>query len=163
MVFSRLKRQCENWFPARTTKNDAITTFLRLCLFPRSIFSALDAQYCARMVQLIHELRIPNFRYSIYPSFYPSFNIHLFFSTLLCYDRVFTDISYIVASLTENEASRYGRFLCGMLSTVMRWHSDPDIYEKECGDFPGFITVVRSGTKNPDGTRRGDLEPRNRK
>lgn len=62
-VFGRLRHQCENWFPARTTKNDAITTFLRLCLFPRSVFSALDAQYCARMVQLIHELRIPNFRY----------------------------------------------------------------------------------------------------
>lgn len=61
-VFGRLRHQCENWFPARTTKNDAITTFLRLCLFPRSVFSALDAQYCARMVQLIHELRIPNFR-----------------------------------------------------------------------------------------------------
>ena len=61
-VFSRLQRQCQNWFPARTTKNDAITTFLRLCLFPRCIFSPLDATYCARMVQLIHELRIPNFR-----------------------------------------------------------------------------------------------------
>ena len=62
-VFSRLQRQCQNWFPARTTKNDAITTFLRLCLFPRCIFSPLDATYCARMVQLIHELRIPNFRW----------------------------------------------------------------------------------------------------
>merc|ERR1711892_213448 len=135
-VFSRLQRQCENWFPARTTKNDAITTFLRLCMFPRSIFSALDATYCARIVQLIHELRIPNF------------------STLLCYDRVFTDISTIVPSLTENEASRYGRFLSGMLTTVMRWHSDPGIYEEECGDFPGFVTVVRSGTKNADGSTK---------
>jgi len=69
------------------------------------------------------------------------------FSTLLCYDRVFTDISYIAASLTENEASRFGRFLCGMLSTIMRWHSDPEYYEKECGDFPGFITVVRTHNK----------------
>ena len=75
-------------------------------------------------------------------------------STLLCYDRVFTDISYIVASLTENEASRFGRFLFGMLQTIMRWHSDPEIYEKECGDFPGFVTVVRSGAKNSDGTNK---------
>jgi THO complex subunit 2 len=60
---------------------------------------------------------------------------------------VFTDISYIAASLTENEASRFGRFLCGMLSTIMRWHSDPEYYEKECGDFPGFITVVRTHNK----------------
>ena len=72
----------------------------------------------------------------------------------MCYDRVFTDISYIVASLTENEASRFGRFLFGMLQTIMRWHSDPEIYEKECGDFPGFVTVVRSGAKNSDGTNK---------
>ena len=80
--------------------------------------------------------------------------LDVYFSTLLCYDRVFTDISYIVASLTENEASRFGRFLCGMLSTVMRWHSDPDIYDKECGDFPGFITVVRSTAKSTEGGTR---------
>ena len=66
----------------------------------------------------------------------------IIFSTLLCYDRVFTDISYIVAALTENEASRFGRFLCGMLSTIMRWHSDPEIYEKECGDFPGMLQLL---------------------
>ena len=36
----------------------------------------------------------------------------------------------------------------------MRWHSDPDIYEKECGDFPGFVTVVRSGSKNADGSTK---------
>ena len=41
-----------------------------------------------------------------------------------------------------------------MLSTIMRWHSDPEIYEKECGDFPGFVTVVRSGAKNSDGTNK---------
>jgi len=113
-------------------------------LFPRCIFSALDAQYCARMVQLIHELRVPNF------------------STLLCYDRVFTDISYIAASLTENEASRFGRFLCGMLSTIMRWHSDPEYYEKECGDFPGFITVVRTHNKaNEPSSRANQLDYEN--
>ena len=41
-----------------------------------------------------------------------------------------------------------------MLQTIMRWHSDPEIYEKECGDFPGFVTVVRSGAKNSDGTNK---------
>ena len=41
-----------------------------------------------------------------------------------------------------------------MLTTVMRWHSDPGIYEEECGDFPGFVTVVRSGTKNADGSTK---------
>ncbi|KAL7979484.1 hypothetical protein Chor_004642 [Crotalus horridus] len=59
-------------------------------------------------------------------------------------DMVFSDIIYTVASCTENEASRYGRFLCCMLDTVTQWHSDKSIYEKECGNYPGFITVLRS-------------------
>lgn len=44
--------------------------------------------------------------------------------------QVFQDITYTVASCSENEASRYGRFLCAMLETVSRWHSDKALYEK---------------------------------
>lgn len=44
--------------------------------------------------------------------------------------QVFSDIIYTVASCTENESRRYGRFLCCMLETVTRWHSDKAIYEK---------------------------------
>lgn len=44
--------------------------------------------------------------------------------------QVFSDIIYTVASCTENESRRYGRFLCCMLETVTRWHSDRAIYEK---------------------------------
>ncbi|MGH0172612.1 UNVERIFIED_CONTAM: hypothetical protein FKN15_063864 [Acipenser sinensis] len=59
-------------------------------------------------------------------------------------DCVFSDIIYTVASCTENEARRYGRFLCCMLDTVTRWHSDRAIYEKECGNYPGFLTILRA-------------------
>uniref|UniRef100_A0A8C9T4T3 THO complex subunit 2 n=1 Tax=Scleropages formosus TaxID=113540 RepID=A0A8C9T4T3_SCLFO len=58
--------------------------------------------------------------------------------------NVFSDIIYTVASCTENEARRYGRFLCCMLETVTRWHSDRAIYEKECGNYPGFLTIFRA-------------------
>ena len=44
--------------------------------------------------------------------------------------QVFQDITYTLASCTENEASRYGRFLSEMLKTVQKWHSDKAIYEK---------------------------------
>ncbi|KAG8144557.1 hypothetical protein E2320_013047 [Naja naja] len=94
----------------------------RLCIFPRCIFSAIDAVYCARFVELVHQQKTPNF------------------STLLCYDRVFSDIIYTVASCTENEASRYGRFLCCMLDTVTQWHSDKSVYEKL--DYENFRHVV---------------------
>ncbi|KAG7282682.1 hypothetical protein CRUP_017608 [Coryphaenoides rupestris] len=110
----------------QSTKNETITKFLQLCLFPRCIFSASDAVYCARFVELVHQQKTPNF------------------CTLLCYDRVFSAIIYTVASCTENESRRYGRFLCCMLETVTRWHSDRSIYEKECANYPGFLTIFRA-------------------
>ncbi|XP_023686314.2 THO complex subunit 2 isoform X1 [Paramormyrops kingsleyae] len=125
-VLHRLKLEKDNWLLAKSTKNETITKFLQLCVFPRCIFSAMDAVYCARFVELVHQQKTPNF------------------CTLLCYDRVFSDIIYTVASCTENEARRYGRFLCCMLETVTRWHSDRAIYEKECGNYPGFLTIFRA-------------------
>ncbi|XP_043913221.1 THO complex subunit 2-like [Protopterus annectens] len=125
-VLQRLKLEKDNWLLAKSTKNETITKFLQLCIFPRCIFSAIDAVYCARFVELVHQQKTPNF------------------STLLCYDRVFSDIIYTVASCTENEASRYGRFLCSMLETVTRWHSDRAVYDKECGNYPGFLTILRA-------------------
>ncbi|XP_062856432.1 THO complex subunit 2 isoform X2 [Trichomycterus rosablanca] len=125
-VLNRLKLEKDNWLLAKSTKNETITKFLQLCLFPRCVFSAIDAVYCARFVELVHQQKTPNF------------------CTLLCYDRVFSDIIYTVASCTENESRRYGRFLCCMLETVTRWHSDKAIYEKECGNYPGFLTIFRA-------------------
>uniref|UniRef100_A0A8D3DXW3 THO complex subunit 2 n=1 Tax=Scophthalmus maximus TaxID=52904 RepID=A0A8D3DXW3_SCOMX len=58
--------------------------------------------------------------------------------------QVFSAIIYTVASCTENESHRYGRFLCCMLETVTRWHSDRAIYEKECVNYPGFLTIFRA-------------------
>ncbi|XP_038056507.1 THO complex subunit 2-like [Patiria miniata] len=140
-VLARLKSECENWFTARSTKNETITQFLQLCIFPRCCFTASDALYCARFVLTVHQLKTQNF------------------STLLCYDRVFQDITYTLASCTENEASRYGRFLCEMLKTVQRWHSDKSIYEKECGNYPGFVTVLRaSGTESSNKADQLDYE-----
>lgn len=57
--------------------------------------------------------------------------------------QIFCDITYCVTSCTENEAHRYGRFLCAMLETVMRWHSDQATFNKECANYPGFVTKFR--------------------
>ncbi|XP_061659532.1 THO complex subunit 2 isoform X2 [Syngnathoides biaculeatus] len=125
-VLHRLKLEKDKWLMTKSTKNETITKFLQLCLFPRCIFSSIDAVYCARFVELVHQQMTPNF------------------CTLLCYDRVFSAIIYTVASCTENESHRYGRFLCCMLETVTRWHSDRAVYEKECGNYPGFLTILRA-------------------
>lgn len=54
--------------------------------------------------------------------------------------QIFGDISYTMCSCTENEANHYGRFLNSVLETVMRWHKDKSIFDKECSKFPGFVT-----------------------
>ncbi|XP_017152639.1 THO complex subunit 2 isoform X1 [Drosophila miranda] len=127
-IQQRLQEQRDSWFllrSAKSAKNDTITQFLQLCLFPRCTFTALDALYCAKFVHTIHNLKTANF------------------STLLCYDRIFCDITYSVTSCTEGEATRYGRFLCAMLETVMRWHADQAVFNKECANYPGFVTKFR--------------------
>ncbi|XP_015255221.1 PREDICTED: THO complex subunit 2 isoform X3 [Cyprinodon variegatus] len=135
-VLHRLKLEKDSWLMTKSTKNETITKFLQLCLFPRCIFSSIDAVYCARFVELVHQQKTPNF------------------CTLLCYDRVFSAIIYTVASCTENESHRYGRFLCCMLETVTRWHSDRAIYEKECVNYPGFLTIFRAA--GIDGGNKAD-------
>ena len=44
--------------------------------------------------------------------------------------QIFSDIQFAATSCTENEAHRYGRFLCACLDTIQRWHGDKHLYEK---------------------------------
>lgn len=74
-IMYRLKLEKDSWFLAKatatkSTKNETITRFLQLCVFPRCIFTQIDAVYCAKFIHIIHLLKTPNF------------------STLLFYDRV---------------------------------------------------------------------------
>merc|ERR1711936_1173685 len=132
-VMARLRQEKGAWFlsrSARSAKNETITQFLQFCLFPRCIFTFTDAVYAAKFVSVIHMLMTPNF------------------STLICYDRIFCDITYTVTCCTENEAGRYGRFLAAMLETVMKWHAEREVFERECSGYPGFITKFRVTEKN---------------
>ena len=86
-VMARLKREKDSWFfsrSAKLAKNETITTFLQLCLFPRCIFTANEAIYCAKFVQVIHSLKTPNF------------------STLICFDRVRCSINNCVIYSRRN-------------------------------------------------------------
>lgn len=72
-IMRRLNKEKDSWFltkSVKSAKNETITQFLQLCLFPRCTFTALDALYCAKFLHTIHTLKTPNF------------------ATLLCYDRV---------------------------------------------------------------------------
>lgn len=139
-VMARLKHEKDSWFLCRSTKNEMITQFLQLCIFPRCCLTASDALYCAKFIYILHEQKTPNF------------------STLICCDRIFCDITYTVTSCTENEAHRYGRFLCAALETIMKWHNDGATYEKECANYPGFVTVFRKGTDSINKADQLDYE-----
>ncbi|XP_072398608.1 THO complex subunit 2 [Diabrotica undecimpunctata] len=141
-VMYRLKQEKDNWFLslAKTAKNETITRFLQLCVFPRCTFTQIDAVFCAKFVHTIHLLKTPNF------------------STLLFYDRLFCDVTYSVTSCTENEAMRYGRFLFAMLETVMKWHKSKETFEKECANYPGFVTKYRKNNQHADNLDNVDYE-----
>ncbi len=92
-VMARLKEEKDSWFfsrQAKMAKNETITTFLQLCLFPRCVFTASDAIYCAKFVHIIHLLKTPNF------------------STLICLDRV---EMRIICPVTKGlELGRFSRY-----------------------------------------------------
>lgn len=54
-VMERLKQERDGWFlcrSAKLAKTETITQFLQLCLFPRCVFTSIDALFCARFVQV---------------------------------------------------------------------------------------------------------------
>ena len=91
-VRGRLEQEKEHWFQSSkllarvnsllificlvdSVKSEMTTQFFQHCLFPRCLFTASDALYCAKFVHLLHTLKTPNF------------------STLICFDRVSSLIS----------------------------------------------------------------------
>ena len=95
-VLARLRAEKDMWFLSRSAKlakNETITTFLQLFVFPRCIFTATDAIYCAKFVHVIHMLKTPNF------------------STLICFDRVsFTHIHINVLKITQSILFEFFKF-----------------------------------------------------
>ncbi|KAF6204563.1 hypothetical protein GE061_018723 [Apolygus lucorum] len=127
-IIDQLKKRKNEWFLSKSVKpakNEMITQFLQICIFPRCKLSITDSLFCAQFIHTLHTIETSNF------------------STLLFYDRLFCDITFAVMSCSENEASRYGRFLCAVLQNIMRWHSSNEIYDKECAHTPGFVTKFR--------------------
>eukprot|EP00043_Microstomoeca_roanoka_P003384 m.43460 g.43460 ORF g.43460 m.43460 type:complete len:1411 (+) comp12040_c0_seq1:86-4318(+) len=111
--------------PTHTLKSAVVTEFLRLCIYPRCFFSAADALYCAKFAQLLHEMRTPSW------------------STVLYFNYVFRHTACIIMSATENEASRFGRFLSETMRVLARYHADPSVYQRECAPTPGFIASFK--------------------
>lgn len=102
--------------------NSVLEALIQQCLLPRAIFSELDAVFCGQFFMMLHEMRTP------------------FFPSVLIIDRLFENIIPLIAGLTENEANSLACFFEILLCTVQRWHSEKEVFEKECAGFPGMIT-----------------------
>lgn len=127
-VQKRLELESKNWI--KNSKGDIIMKILQNLVFKRAVFSAEDSLYCSTFLLKMHDLETPNF------------------PTLLFMDRLFTDISYTVGSLTEQQAMHYGSFMNRLLEKKLKWHSSKENFDKYCGKHPGFVTVLRTNQGN---------------
>lgn len=125
-VRRRLSREKDKWLSSCPDTLKINMEFLQRCIFPRCTFSMSDAVYCAMFVHTLHSLGTP------------FFNTVNHIDVLIC-----KTLQPMICCCTEYEVGRLGRFLFETLKTAYYWKSDESIYERECGNMPGFAVYYR--------------------
>ncbi|KAK9750246.1 hypothetical protein RND81_02G181900 [Saponaria officinalis] len=125
-VRKRLAREKDNWLSSCPDTLKINMEFLQRCIFPRCTFSMPDAIYCAMFVHTLHSLGTPYF------------NTVNHIDVLIC-----KTLHPMICCCTEYEAGRLGRFLFETLKIAYHWKSAETIYERECGNMPGFAVYYR--------------------
>ncbi|XP_057777651.1 THO complex subunit 2 [Salvia miltiorrhiza] len=125
-VRRRLAHEKDTWLSSCPDTLKINMEFLQRCIFPRCTFSMPDAVYCANFVNTLHSLGTP------------FFNTVNHIDVLIC-----KTLQPMICCCTEYEVGRLGRFLFETLKTAYHWKSDESIYERECGNMPGFAVYYR--------------------
>ncbi|XP_057478199.1 THO complex subunit 2 isoform X1 [Actinidia eriantha] len=125
-VRRRIAREKDKWLSSCPDTLKINMEFLQRCIFPRCTFSMPDAVYCAMFVHTLHSLGTP------------FFNTVNHIDVLIC-----KTLQPMICCCTEYEAGRLGRFLHETLKIAYYWKSDESIYERECGNMPGFAVYYR--------------------
>ncbi|XP_052291116.1 THO complex subunit 2 isoform X4 [Citrus sinensis] len=125
-VRRRLSREKDRWLSSCPDTLKINMEFLQRCIFPRCTFSMPDAVYCAMFVHTLHSLGTP------------FFNTVNHIDVLIC-----KTLQPMICCCTEYEAGRLGKFLFETLKIAYHWKSDESIYERECGNMPGFAVYYR--------------------
>ncbi|XP_065856982.1 THO complex subunit 2 isoform X2 [Euphorbia lathyris] len=125
-VRRRLSREKDKWLSSCPDTLKINMEFLQRCIFPRCTFSMPDAVYCAMFVHTLHSLGTP------------FFNTVNHIDVLIC-----KTLQPMICCCTEYEAGRLGKFLHETLKIAYYWKSDESIYERECGNMPGFAVYYR--------------------
>ena len=129
------------WFDPNIKADVVSDVILEKCILPRLLLSPSDADYCFRLIKMLHESGTPNFR------------------TLSLYGRIFRPnrLRSLIFSCTLREAENLGRFLRLILKDLSRWHADRTLYEKEAWglikNLLGFAKAI-----NSDGTPKSLLD-----
>lgn len=120
------------WFNSSVKADDMSDFLLEKCILPRLLLSPSDADYCFRLIKLLHDNGVPHFR------------------TLSLYGRIFraNRLRSLIFSCTIREAEQLGRFIRLVLTDLARWHADSTVYEKEAWgpgkNYPGFAKSLDS-------------------
>lgn len=125
-VHQRLVREKDSWLTSCPDSLKINMEFLQRCIFPRCVLSMPDAVYCAKFVHTLHSLGTP------------FFNTVNHIDVLIC-----KALPPMICCCTDFEAGRLGRFLYETLKMAYYWKSDESIYERECGNMPGFAVYYR--------------------
>ncbi|CAL0312394.1 unnamed protein product [Lupinus luteus] len=125
-VRRRLSHEKDKWLSSCPDTLKINMEFLQRCIFPRCTFSMPDAVYCAMFVHTLHSIGTP------------FFNTVNHIDVLIC-----KTLQPMICCCTEYEAGRLGRFLYETLKIAYYWKRDESIYERECGNMPGFAVYYR--------------------
>ena len=87
------------------------SVFLARCIYPRTLQSAEDAMYCARYIELLHEMDTPGF------------------PTLQLLDSIVNAVVGAIYSITEDEAGCLGIFFEKIWNLISDWRYDENKYD----------------------------------
>jgi THO complex subunit 2 len=113
-VCDKLQEEKSKFFTGLEGKDGKIMTpsvFFAHCLYPRSLQSAEDAMYCARFIEMLHEMDTPGFH------------------TLQILDSAINAIAGALYSITEDEAGCLGIFFEKIWTVISEWRYDEKKYD----------------------------------
>lgn len=158
-VRRRLSHEKDKWLSSCPDTLKINMEFLQRCIFPRCTFSMPDAVYCAMFVHTLHSLGTPFFNTvnhidvlickTLQPMIcccteYEAGRLGRFlYETLKIayYWKVFIWLLLFFLLFYFDNVISFLYKLC--VSTFYYFQSDESIYERECGNMPGFAVYYR--------------------
>lgn len=121
MIKGVINQQADNLFDALPEGSTQMIKFLQSCLLPRAMFSEADATFCAKFLHALHMNKAKNLQ------------------TMLFFDKIFCDASFIINGLSESESHAMGKFYQVMLSYALKWHDNATIFKEEWEGCPMLL------------------------